>query len=378
MKNEKRSDIQLNQAIFISVALHLLLIVFLVWSGSARLLNEQSNGEAIGAFMIDSAEIKQQYQRIARQTAQHKQAEKNNEILAARQQEELNERQAEDQRRLLEIKRQKLKAQQEEQARKETEKKAAELADKLAQVEAEKQAQVIAAQKAQEEAERKGKALAAQLAKQEAEKKARELADQQAKIEADKKAKVEAEKQAKAKAEAEKQAKAKAEAEKQAKAKAEAEKQAKAKAEAEKQAKAEAEKQAKAKREAESISHQANNALDNILSSKPKVATSASNNTSASNSQNVSDSELAKYKGQIMNAIQNNFRDPSLYRNKTCRFNLKLMPDGKVAQITPLQGDPALCRAAMAAANGANIPKPPNDAIYQKAKNIELLFEPDK
>lgn len=368
MKNEKRSDIQLNQAIFISVALHLLLIVFLVWSGSARLLNEQSNGEAIGAFMIDSAEIKQQYQRIARQTAQHKQAEKNNEVLAARQQEELNERQAEDQRRLLEIKRQKLKAQQEEQARKETEKKAAELADKLAQVEAEKQAQVIAAQKAQEEAERKGKALAAQLAKQEAEKKARELADQQAKIEADKKAKVEAEKQAKAKAEAEKQAKAKAE----------AEKQAKAKAEAEKQAKAEAEKQAKAKREAESISHQANNALDNILSSKPKVATSASNNTSASNSQNVSDSELAKYKGQIMNAIQNNFRDPSLYRNKTCRFNLKLMPDGKVAQITPLQGDPALCRAAIAAANGANIPKPPNDAIYQKAKNIELLFEPDK
>lgn len=335
---------------FISVALHLLLIVFLVWSSTTRLLNEQSNGEAIGAFMIDSAEVKQQYQRIARQTAQHKQAEKNNEVLAARQQDELNEKQAADQRRLLEIKRQKLKAQQEEQARKETEKKAAELAAKLAQVEAEKQAQVIAAQKAQEEAERKGKALAEQLAKQEAEKKARQLADQQAKVEAEKKAKAEAEKQAKAKAEAEKQAKAKAE----------------------------AEKQAKAKREAESISHQANNALDNILSSKPKTATSASNNTSASNSQNVSDSELAKYKGQIMNAIQNNFRDPSLYRNKTCRFNLKLMPDGKVAQITPLQGDPALCRAAIAAANGANIPKPPNDAIYQKAKNIELLFEPDK
>lgn len=357
MKNEKKSDIQLNQAIFISVALHLLLIVLLVWSGTARLLNERSNGEAIGAFMVDSAEVKKQYQRIARQTAQHKQAEKNNEVLAARQQDELNEKQAEDQRRLLEIKRQKLKAQQEEQARKETEKKAAELAAKLAKAEAEKQAQEMAVQKALEEAERKGKALAAQLAKEEAEKKARQLAEQQAKIEAEKKAKVEAEKKAKAKAEAEKQAKA------------EAEKKAKAKAEAEKQA--------KAKKEAESISHRANNALDNILSSKPQVTTSSSNNTSASNSQNVSDSELAKYKGQIMNAIQNNFRDPSLYRNKTCKFNLKLMPDGKVAQITPLQGDPALCRAAIAAANGANIPKPPNDAIYQKAKNIELLFEPE-
>ncbi len=331
MKNEKKSDIKLNQAIFISVALHIFLVVFLAWSSAESLFNKHSNGEAIGAFMVDPAEVKQQYQRIAQQTAQIKQAEKNNKILAARQQKELNERQAENQRRMLDLQRQKLKAQQEEQIRKETEKRAQALAAQLAKAENEKQAQVLAAQKAQAEAEKQAQALAAQLAKEEAEKKARLLAEQRAKQEAEQKAKTEAEQRA------------------------------------------------KAKQEADAINLKANNALDDILSSKPTVTKSTTDNHTMNASQKAvsSDLERDKYIAQIANAIQNNFRDPALYKNKTCKFNLKLMPDGKLAQIIALQGDPALCRVATMAANGANIPRPPSDEIYQRTKDIELIFKPE-
>ncbi len=82
------------------------------------------------------------------------------------------------------------------------------------------------------------------------------------------------------------------------------------------------------------------------------------------------------YEGQIRTAIENKFYDASSFAGKTCDLHIKLGPDGFLIDVKAVGGDPALCQAAVAAANQAKIPKPPSDAVYQKVKSFTLVFKP--
>jgi colicin import membrane protein len=65
-----------------------------------------------------------------------------------------------------------------------------------------------------------------------------------------------------------------------------------------------------------------------------------------------------------------------LFVGKTCDLRIKLGPDGLLLDVKAVGGDPALCQAAVTAANQAKIPKPTSDAIYQHFKNATLEFKP--
>ncbi|MCE9938834.1 cell envelope integrity protein TolA, partial [Serratia liquefaciens] len=90
----------------------------------------------------------------------------------------------------------------------------------------------------------------------------------------------------------------------------------------------------------------------------------------------ASGADIDGYAGQIRTAIQNKFYDASSFVGKTCDLRIKLGPDGFLIDVKSVGGDPALCQAAVAAANQAKIPKPPSDAVYQHFKNSTLVFKP--
>ena len=85
--------------------------------------------------------------------------------------------------------------------------------------------------------------------------------------------------------------------------------------------------------------------------------------------------DISAYAKQIQVAIQSRLFDAGLYQGKQCVLHINLAPDGRLKSVTSEGGDPALCQAALAAARSANIPKPPNEAVYEKIKDAKLDFK---
>ncbi|MBD1226151.1 cell envelope integrity protein TolA [Xenorhabdus griffiniae] len=345
---------RLNRAIIISVILHIILIGFLIWGSWVQKTEMGGGGQSgtvIDAVMVDPNAVVQQYNQQQQQQANAKLAEQQRKKKAEQQAAELRAKQAEEQERLKVAEEERIKALQEAEAQK----KQSEAAATKAREEQE-QADAAAAkaredQKQAEEAAAKALAEKERILKEQAE--ARQKAEAQAKKEAEEAVKRKAAAEAKAKAEAEAEAKAKAEAEEKAKAKA------KAKAEAAKQAQT------------------VNDLLGGLTSNTPKQGGATSAGKGGGKKSGPSDSEINNYKGRIQSAIQQNFRDPSLYIGRTCDLNIKLAPDGLLIDIKAGAGDPALCRAAITAANLAKkMPPPPSKEVYEYFKSFTLEFKP--
>ncbi|PHM25263.1 cell envelope integrity protein TolA [Xenorhabdus ehlersii] len=348
---------RLNRAIIISVILHIILIGFLIWGSLVQKTEMGGGGQSgtvIDAVMVDPNAVVQQYNQQQQQQANAKLAEQQRKKKAEQQAAELRARQAEEQERLKAAEEERIKALQEAEAQK----KQSEVAAAKAREEQE-QADAAAA-KAREDQKQAEEAAAKALAEKE-----RILKEQ---VEARQKA------EAQAKKEAEEVAKRKAAAE--AKAKAEAE--AKAKAAAEEKAKAEAEaKKAKAKIEAAKQAQTVNDLLGGLTSNTPKPGGAAAAGKGGGKKSGLSQQDINSYLGKVQAAIESKFYDSNLYIGRTCDLNIKLAPDGLLIDIKAGAGDPALCRAAITAANLAKkMPPPPSKEVYEYFKNFTLEFKP--
>lgn len=329
---------KLNRAIVVSAVLHILLIVILIWGSLHKSAEVRVGGDGavVDAIMVDPRAIMEQYNRQQQQINDKQRAEKQRQKKAAQQAEELLRKQAEEQQRLKELKQASLAAQ-----------------DKAAQ-------DAMALSKKQKAAEQA-------IAKARDEQKAAEQAAAKAKIEADKIAKSQAEAQKRAEAEAQKEAARKQLEEAKKVAAAQAEK--KAAEEAQRKADAESAKQ----------SADVGNLFDDLANDKNAPSrndTKAKDIGQGNVTSGASGAALSDYMGKMQSAIQSKFYDPNSFIGKTCKLHIELTPDGALKDVTAVGGDPALCQAAVSAAKLANMPKPPNHAVYEYVKDAILEFKP--
>ncbi|WP_395479820.1 cell envelope integrity protein TolA [Candidatus Curculioniphilus buchneri] len=82
------------------------------------------------------------------------------------------------------------------------------------------------------------------------------------------------------------------------------------------------------------------------------------------------------YKTMIKNEIKKNFYDYTSFLGKTCHLKMTLTPDGTLLSITSVNGDLALCQAAITAAKAAQFPRPPDLQVYEVFKDAILEFVP--
>lgn len=109
------------------------------------------------------------------------------------------------------------------------------------------------------------------------------------------------------------------------------------------------------------------------LSSKYKPGVVPANKIKKSE---VSNDEINAYKAMISQSISDKFYDSSSYIGRTCDLHIKLAPESMLLSVTAIEGDTALCQAAVSASKLAVIPKPSNQQIYEVFKNITIRFSP--
>lgn len=109
------------------------------------------------------------------------------------------------------------------------------------------------------------------------------------------------------------------------------------------------------------------------LSSKYKPGVVPANKIKPSE---VSNDEINAYKAMISQSISDKFYDSSSYIGRTCDLHIKLAPDSMLLSVIAIEGDTALCQAAVSASKLAVIPKPSNQQIYEIFKKITIRFSP--
>ncbi|WKY59048.1 cell envelope integrity protein TolA [Vibrio sp. SNU_ST1] len=339
--NNKKSN-NFRSPLLISLGLHVVLFVALIWGADFTMSEPKPTGQMVQAVVIDPQLVRQQAQQIRqqREAASKKEQERLDKLRRESERLEKNRKAEEENIR-------KLKEKQAKEA------KAARDAEKR-RVENEKQRKVEEARLKQEkkkaakaEADRKLKEAA--VVKAEKERKAKEAAI--AKAEQERVAKEKAAKEAAEKARKEKEAAERAEKQRIAK---------------EKEAAARAEKERK----------QQEAALNDIFAG---LETEATQNSSA-RQQFISD-EAQRYGAIYTQLIQQNLLLEDSYRGRSCRVNLKLIPTGSNAilgRLSILDGDSRLCAATKrAVAQVQSYPLPKDPDIIKSLKDINLTVSPE-
>ncbi|CAH6902116.1 TolA protein [Vibrio chagasii] len=352
--NNKKSN-SFKKPLLISLGLHVVLFVALIWGADFTMSEPKPTGQMVQAVVIDPQLVRQQAQQIRqqREAASKKEQERLDKLRRESERLEKNRKAEEENIR-------KLKEQQAKDA------KAAREAEKR-RVESEKKRKAEQARLEQEkkkaakaEADRKLKEAA--LVKAENERKAKEAAI--AKAEQERVAKEKAAQEAAEKARKEKEAAERAEKQRIAK---------------EKEAAAAAEKARKAKEaaaRAEKERKQQEAALNDIFAG---LETEATQNSSA-RQQFISD-EAQRYGAIYTQLIQQNLLLEDSYRGRSCRVNLKLIPTGSNAilgSLSILDGDSRLCAATKrAVAQVQSYPLPKDPDIVKSLKDINLTVSPE-
>ncbi|KAB0464656.1 cell envelope integrity protein TolA [Vibrio kanaloae] len=355
MKATNKKSNNFRTPLLISLGLHVILFVALIWGADFTMSEPKPTGQMVQAVVIDPQLVRQQAQQIRqqREAASKKEQERLDKLRRESERLEKNRKAEEENIR-------KLKEQQAKEA------KATREAEKR-RVEKEKQRKVEEARLQQEkkkaakaEADRKLKEAA--LVKAENERKAKEAAI--AKAEQERVAKEKAAQEAAEKARKEKEAAERAEKQRIAK-----EKEAAAAAE-----KARKEKEAAARAEKERKQQEA--ALNDIFEG---LETEATQNSSA-RQQFISD-EAQRYGAIYTQLIQQNLLLEDSYRGRSCRVNLKLIPTGSNAilgSLSILDGDSRLCAATKrAVAQVQSYPLPKDPDIVTSLKDINLTVSPE-
>ncbi|HAS6083582.1 TPA: cell envelope integrity protein TolA [Vibrio vulnificus] len=350
-KKSKRNDYVV--PIAVSAALHVVLVIALLWGADFTMSKPQPSGQMVQAVVIDPNLVKQQANQIRqqRESAAKKEQERLDKLRREADQLEKNRKAEEDQLR-------KLKEQQLRDA-----KAAREAEEVRKQKEQEKR---IAEEKALKEKER--------VAKLEAERKTKEEAIQKAEQErlAKEAAIAKAEQERIAKDKAAKEAEEKARKEKAAAEKAEQERIAN-----QKKAQAAKEKAQKEQERLEQLERELKDreaALNDIFAG---LETESSQN-SAARSQHVLD-EKNRYGAIYTQLIQQRLLKDEYLLGKSCKVNIKLIPTGVdaiVNSVSILEGDTRVCNAAKSAIlQVGSFPMPPDDAVRQELRNINLTVD---
>ncbi|HFQ4803525.1 TPA: cell envelope integrity protein TolA [Vibrio vulnificus] len=350
-KKSKRNDYVV--PIAVSAALHVVLVIALLWGADFTMSKPQPSGQMVQAVVIDPNLVKQQANQIRqqRESAAKKEQERLDKLRREADQLEKNRKAEEDQLR-------KLKEQQLRDA-----KAAREAEEVRKQKEQEKR---IAEEKALKEKER--------VAKLEAERKTKEEAIQKAEQErlAKEAAIAKAEQERIAKDKAAKEAEEKARKEKAAAEKAEQERIAN-----QKKAQAAKEKAQKEQERLELLERELKDreaALNDIFAG---LETESSQN-SAARSQHVLD-EKNRYGAIYTQLIQQRLLKDEYLLGKSCKVNIKLIPTGVdaiVNSVSILEGDTRVCNAAKSAIlQVGSFPMPADDAVRQELRNINLTVD---
>ncbi|CAH1576115.1 cell envelope integrity protein TolA [Vibrio owensii] len=341
MKDNKKKSKEYTKPIAISVGLHALLVVALLWGTDFTMSKPEPTGQMVQAVVIDPKLVQKQANEIRqqREKAAKKEQDRLDKLRREAEQLEKNRKAEEEQIR-------KLKEQQAKDAKAARE---AEAARKKKEQE----------RKVEEERVRKEKERAA---KAEQERKAKEEAA--AKAEQERVAREKAAKEAEEKAKREREAAAKAEQERIAK-----EKAAKEAAEKARQEKERLERLERERKEQEA-------ALDDIFAG---LESEASQNSAARNQ--FIDDELSRMSSIYTQNIQQRLIKDDYLLGKECRVNIKLIPTGTdmmVAGVTILDGDSRVCAAAKSAiAQVGTFPKSSEEAVNEKLKDINLTVALD-
>ncbi|HAS6060752.1 TPA: cell envelope integrity protein TolA [Vibrio vulnificus] len=350
-KKSKRNDYVV--PIAVSAALHVVLVIALLWGADFTMSKPQPSGQMVQAVVIDPNLVKQQANQIRqqRESAAKKEQERLDKLRREADQLEKNRKAEEDQLR-------KLKEQQLRDA-----KAAREAEEVRKQKEQEKR---IAEEKALKEKER--------VAKLEAERKTKEEAIQKAEQErlAKEAAIAKAEQERIAKDKAAKEAEEKARKEKAAAEKAEQERIAN-----QKKAQAAKEKAQKEQERLEQLERELKDreaALNDIFAG---LETESSQN-SAARSQHVLD-EKNRYGAIYTQLIQQRLLKDEYLLGKSCKVKIKLIPTGVdaiVNSVSILEGDTRVCNAAKSAIlQVGSFPMPADDAVRQELRNINLTVD---
>ena len=352
--NNKKSN-NFRSPLLISLGLHVMLFVALIWGADFTMSEPKPTGQMVQAVVIDPQLVRQQAQQIRqqREAASKKEQERLDKLRRESERLEKNRKAEEENIR-------KLKEKQAKEA------KAARDAEKR-RVENEKQRKVEEARLKQEkkkaakaEADRKLKEAA--VVKAEKQRKAKEAAI--AKAEQERVAKEKAAKEAAEKARKEKEAAERAEKQRIAK---------------EKEAAAAAEKARKAKEaaaRAEKERKQQEAALNDIFAG---LETEQSNNNTALN-QHLED-EKARYISIYQQTVQRNLLMEDSFRGQECVLNIQLTPTGGnkavVRRVSVVSGNRQLCSAAQAATVKAReFDFPQDSSLQQIFRDFDFRFIP--
>ncbi|MFS1893092.1 cell envelope integrity protein TolA [Vibrio lentus] len=352
--NNKKSN-NFKTPLLISIGLHVILFVALIWGADFTMSEPKPTGQMVQAVVIDPQLVRKQAQQIRQQReAAGKKAQERLDKLRRESERLEKNRKAEEEN----IRKLKEKQAKEAKATREAEKRRVEK-EKQRKVE---EARLKTEQKKAAKAEADRKLKEAAVVKAEKERKAKEAAV--AKAEQERVAKEKAAKEAADKARKEKEAAERAEKQRIAK---------------EKEAAAAAEKARKAKEaaaRAEKERKQQEAALNDIFAG---LETESTQNSSAKQ-QFISD-EAQRYGAIYTQLIQQNLLLEDSYRGRSCRVNLKLIPTGSNAilgSLSILDGDSRLCAATKrAVAQVQSYPLPKDPDIVKSLKDINLTVSPE-
>ncbi|MFS1942874.1 cell envelope integrity protein TolA [Vibrio lentus] len=352
--NNKKSN-NFKTPLLISIGLHVILFVALIWGADFTMSEPKPTGQMVQAVVIDPQLVRKQAQQIRQQREAAGKEEQERLDKLRRESERLEKnRKAEEEN----IRKLKEKQAKEAKATREAEKRRVEK-EKQRKVE---EARLKTEQKKAAKAEADRKLKEAAVVKAEKERKAKEAAV--AKAEQERVAKEKAAKEAADKARKEKEAAERAEKQRIAK---------------EKEAAAAAEKARKAKEaaaRAEKERKQQEAALNDIFAG---LETESTQNSSAKQ-QFISD-EAQRYGAIYTQLIQQNLLLEDSYRGRSCRVNLKLIPTGSNAilgSLSILDGDSRLCAATKrAVAQVQSYPLPKDPDIVKSLKDINLTVSPE-
>ncbi|WIH22489.1 cell envelope integrity protein TolA [Photobacterium damselae] len=352
-------------SVIISLFLHALLLIALIWGADFAMTESKPAGNAIQAVVVDPALVHQQAQRIRDQRQAAQKAEQDRLKRLEQQADALEKQRKAEAERVRKLKEDKLaaeKATREAEAERKAKQEAAEKAEQLRQQKLAEQRKAEAAAK-KADAERKvkeaaaAKAEAERKAKQEAAEKAEQLRQQ--KVAEQRKAE-EAAKKAEADRKAKEAAKKKAE---------EAAKLAEQKRiEAEKQRKESERKaaEAKAKQQQQEV------ALDNIFDGLE----AETQQRGGAKGQFIAD-ETQRYGAIYKQMIQQNLLTDQSFIGKQCVLSMRLSANGLLLNVDQVSGDNTLCRAAKAAVvKISQFPMPEDPAVIEKLRNIKLTVSP--
>ncbi|WIG80384.1 cell envelope integrity protein TolA [Photobacterium damselae] len=352
-------------SVIISLFLHALLLIALIWGADFAMTESKPAGNAIQAVVVDPALVHQQAQRIRDQRQAAQKAEQDRLKRLEQQADALEKQRKAEAERVRKLKEDKLaaeKATREAEAERKAKQEAAEKAEQLRQQKLAEQRKAEAAAK-KADAERKVKEAAA--AKAEAERKAKqEAAEKAEQLRQQKVAEQRKAEEAAKKAEADRKAKeaAKKEAE-------EAAKLAEQKRiEAEKQRKESERKAAEAKAKQQ----QQEAALDNIFDGLE----AETQQRGGAKGQFIAD-ETQRYGAIYKQMIQQNLLTDQSFIGKQCVLSMRLSANGLLLNVDQVSGDNTLCRAAKAAVvKISQFPMPEDPAVIEKLRNIKLTVSP--